>query len=219
MRGVARRAPRPSDQVSQVRLAHRLVGKHLRRRARRDQRAEVEHEHALDEVPHELDVVLDEQDRESLFACTSAQPSRRVPRSRARSRPDDGSSSSTSAVWVISARPISTRRPTPRLSDSTLRSATGVRPSRSSIASARSCSSRCRPAEEQHVLPERALAVAHALGDQEVFARRHAREELDALERARDAEPGPLVASARCVRSRPSNVTVPRRASGCRAGS
>ena len=44
-----------------------------------------------------------------------------------------------------------------------------------------------------HVLPERAFAAANTVGDEEVLARRHPHEELDALERAPDAETGALV--------------------------
>ena len=43
------------------------------------------------------------------------------------------------------------------------------------------------------VLPERAVAAPHPLGDEQVLARRHLGEQLDALERAPDAEPGPAV--------------------------
>ncbi len=49
----------------------------------------------------------------------------------------------------------------------------------------------------EHVLPQRAVARADALGDEQVVARRHAGEQLDALERARDAEPGAAVRRAR----------------------
>ena len=159
----------------------------------RDQRAEVEHEDPLDEAAHEVDVVLDEQDRDPLLllhATCSLTPSASV---SCRSRPDDGSSSSTSFGSVISARPISTRRPTPRLSDSTGRSATDSSPSSSSIAVGLGVLVGGRPAQEQHVLPQRAAPVADPLGDEEVLARRHAAEQLDALERAPDPEPGALV--------------------------
>ena len=50
-----------------------------------------------------------------------------------------------------------------------------------------------RAAPVEQVLPERALAAADPVGDEEVLARRHADEQLDALERARDPEPRPLV--------------------------
>ncbi len=57
------------------------------------------------------------------------------------SRPDDGSSSSSSFGSVISARPTSTSRARPRLSASTGLSATSSSPSSSSVRSVRSFSS------------------------------------------------------------------------------
>ena len=52
---------------------------------------------------------------------------------------------------------------------------------------------RGRASEEQQVFPQRTPAVAHPFGDEEMLARRHAREQLDPLERARDAEAGAFV--------------------------
>ena len=110
------------------------------------------------EAAHELDVVLDEQDRDAPLLL---RPSRSLPAELSvscRSRPDDGSSSSTSFGSVINARPISTRRPTPRLSASTGRSATAPQPEQlEHRVDARVLVGR-RPSEEQHVLPERAAA-------------------------------------------------------------
>ena len=57
------------------------------------------------------------------------------------------------------------------------------------------------PSRSFHSAPS---PVAHPLGDEEVLARRHAGEQLDALERAADARAGPAGGSARAARSRPS---------------
>ena len=204
----ALRRRRPSDDVPEVGLAHRVVGEHLVGRARRDQRAEVEHEHPLHEAAHELDVVLDEQDRDALLAAAPRAAVRASASVSWRSSPDDGSSSSTQLRLRSSAPARS--RPAGRRRGSATRPGgrrPRPRPSSSSIAlGARRFSSAVGPPEEQHVLPERAAPVAHPLGDEEVLARRHAREQLDALERARRCRAGPGGASATRVRSRPSNV-------------
>ena len=58
----------------------------------------------------ELDVVLDEQDREALLGLHLAEGLGEGASVSARSRPDDGSSSSSTLGSVIRARPTSTRR-------------------------------------------------------------------------------------------------------------
>jgi hypothetical protein len=155
----------------------------------------------FDELAHEVDVVLDEQDR-SLLATYGTQALGQLG-GLARSSPDDGSSSSTSFGLICAV--ISTNRPMPRLSDSTFRSATGPRPSRSSIAWARLSAAVGRPRNSKSFHAPRSLC---ALGDKEVFARRHTGEELDALERASDAHPGPSVRRLACQVA-PANVRPP----------
>ena len=173
--------------------ADRLVAHHLGGRAFGDQRAEVEHVEAPREGSHHLDVVLDEQDGRLPRALDLAAACAPAPAVSCWSSPDDGSSSSSSCGSVISARPTSTSRPRPRLSDSTGRSATSSRPSRSSVRSARSRSSPVGFDEVEAVLPEAPGAESRPLGDEQVVTHGHPTEELDALERAPDAEPGALV--------------------------
>ena len=55
-----------------------------------------------------------------------------------------------------------------------------------------------RSAAADRVLQQSAPAAAGAVGDEQVLARRHAREQLDPLERAADAEPGPPVGGHAC---------------------
>ena len=50
-----------------------------------------------------------------------------------------------------------------------------------------------RTSEEQHVLPQGTAAVPHTICDEEMLTWAHAREQLDPLERARDAEASALV--------------------------
>ena len=108
-------------------------------RARRDQRAEVEHEHALARGCGRTR----RRARRAGSRCrcsrvhraaASAPSSRGLVRGRG---PTTARRAAASLGSVISARPISTRRPTPRLSASTGRSATASSPSSSSVASAR----------------------------------------------------------------------------------
>ena len=112
----------------------------------------------------------------------------------ARSRPDDGSSRSTS-LGSRHQRPADLDQApdteTQRLDRRGRRPARG-RAGRASPARARSRRPSGRPDGTQSFqsapLPPRTRSAT-----QEVLARRHAREQLDALERAGDAEPGPLV--------------------------
>ena len=125
---------------AEVRLAHPRVAHDLVGRAFRDERPEVEHVDALHEVEHHVGVVLDEEHRGAALLVHDAEGlgSARV---STRSRPDDGSSSSSRRGSVISARPTSTNRPCPRLSASIGRAASRVRPSSSSVESMRAFSS------------------------------------------------------------------------------
>ena len=154
---------------------------------------------------HHLDVVLDEQDRGAALAPGRPAACAPGPASRAWSRPDDGSSSSSSRGSVISARPTSTRRPRPRLSDSIGRSATSSSPSSSSVRPSASSSSRSAGRRLRQVLPEAPRRRARdRLGDEQVLAHGHAAEQLDALERAADARGAPAGGPATRVRSSPS---------------
>ena len=127
-----------------------------------------------------------------------------------RSRPDDGSSSSTSFGSVISARPISTSRPTPRLSAST-----GGRRPRRGRAGRASPAARCllvrgragpRNSRSFHSAP---LPLRTRSATRKCSRGVMPDEQLDALERARDPEPGPP------VRRHPREVAA-RRTSPCR---
>ena len=102
-------------------------------------------------------------------------------------RPEDGSSSSSNVGSPASARPTSTSRARPVGSTSTRSSATGRRPDLvedllgpdvGGGASRRSRAARVGP--------------VHLGGDPDVVARRHRAEQLQPLEGAGDAHPGPL---------------------------
>ena len=107
-----------------------------------------------------------------------------------RSRPDEGSSSSTRCGSVMSARPTSTRRARPRLRASIGRSATSSSPRSCNVWSMRARSStvgwaRFRQSFQSRPVPRRARSAT-----KQVVAHGHAAEELDALERPSEAEPG-----------------------------
>ena len=111
-----------------------------------------------------------------------------------RSRPDDGSSSRRSLGSVISARPTSTRRPWPEAEplDGLVGQVAEAEQVEHLVAArpARRAWRRPRPRRSRH---RPAVAAPGALGDEEVLADGRLREQLDALEGAADAPPGPLV--------------------------
>ena len=202
--GVGRRR-RPSDDVSEVGLAHRVVGEHRLGRARRDQRAEVEHEHALDE------------------GCGRARRRARRAGSRCRARGarcssvcrelgglvrgrDPTTARRAAAAWARSSAP-GRSRPAGRRRGSATRPG-GRRPRRGRAGRASPARAPAlvagRAAAVQQVLPQRAAPAADAVGDEEVLAGRHARRTARCVGTCARCRAGPGRASARASRSWPS---------------
>ena len=152
----------------------------------------------LDEAAHELDVVLDEQDRDpALAVCTARSCSAErlglvaVEARRRLVEQQQLRLGHQRAPDLDQAADAEAQRLDRAVGD-------GIEPEQRRASRRRaSCSSAFGPPRNEQVLPQRAAPVAHALGDEEVLARRHPREQLDALERAADAEPGALVGRRR----------------------
>ena len=109
------------------------------------------------------------------------------------SRPDDGSSSSTTFGSVASARPISTRRPVPSGSVAAGAEASRVSPSCARIASTASSSPGTAAGRPERVEQEsqRDVAATAAVRDHQVFAHRELGEQLEPLEGPGEPAPGP----------------------------
>ena len=143
-------ATAPSDQVSRgrpcARPRRRTPQPSVPRRSACRSRARTPAARSADQ----LDVVLHEQDRDAPLALHLLAGSRASSAVSSRSRPDDGSSSSSSCGSVISARPISTSRPSPEAQR--LDRAVGDRVEAEQLEHARRrarCSSAVGPADER----------------------------------------------------------------------
>ena len=188
------RAPRPSDQISQVGPAHRVVGEHLGGRTRRDQRAEVEHEDALHEV-------ADEARRRARRAgsrcrCSLLHRAQRLGRALRSRRGRDPTTARRAARASVRSSAPARSRPAARRRGSATRPGDPrpprARAARASPAHAAFSSAVGRPRNSTsfHSAP-RPLRTRSAM-------RKCSRgvmpaEQLDALEGAPDPEPGPPV--------------------------
>ena len=126
-------------------------------------------------------------------------------------RPDDGSSSSSSFGSVHSARASSTTLRTPYGRPATIESRWCCRSSRSitrSTFSRAAISARRAFGVKSSSLPQAGAAVRVA-ADQQVLQHGRVLEQLDVLERARDAERGDLVRRHVASACRPSNSISP----------
>ena len=196
-RGAPAAAPRRrlagSHELSEVRAPHRVVGEDRRRSGRLAIRWP---KSSTDSRVEKLRTNSTSCSTSSTAVPRSACTARSVSASASVSRPsspDDGSSSRSSLGSVISARPTSTSRARPRLSASTARSAIVLEPQQRQRPVRAGVLVRGRLGEVEHVLPEPPGPEPGPLGDEQVVAHRHSGEQLDALERASEAEPGPAV--------------------------
>src|SRR5262245_40878358 len=167
--------------AAEVGLDDVRVGPHLGRRALGDLAAEVEHVHAVRDRHHEVHVVLDEEDREVVLLAD--------PSDQAGELPD---------LLVVQAAGRLVEEQQPRLGDERPRELDPLlRPERQ----ARDRESR-DVAEPEFLERRRRLganlllaadARARVRTDEHVLEHRHAAEQLDVLERARDAVANDLV--------------------------
>ena len=177
----------------------RALSRDLRRRALGDDLPEVEHGDPVGQAEHHLHVVLDEHERDARLVADAGKAPRRARPSRRASRPEEGSSSSSTRGSAARARATSTRRPVPSGKAAAGTMPAAARPSSSRIPSTASTSpgygpgTRAQRIEQQ---PTATLRGAPAIGDDEVLAHRQLREQLGALEGARQPEPGPRCGDA-----------------------
>ena len=177
----------------QVGLAHGLVAEDVGGGALGDEGAEVEHVEAAGHRAHQLDVVLDQQDRPVPLLADAGRAPRPWRAVSSPSSPLDGSSSSSRRGSIMRARPSSTRRALPEAQRLDRSVGQGEQAEQVEDLVHPLELVRGRPALAPQVPPEPARVLPGPLGDQQVVSHAHAGEQLDALERAPDAQPGPLV--------------------------
>src|SRR5439155_19832335 len=196
-RRAARTAPRPrtrvrSYQLAQIRPPDRGVAHDLVGRAARDERADVEQVEASGEALDHLDVVLHEEDRRAPLLLHRLQRVDQVhglalvePGRRLVEQEQEGLGHQGTADLDEAAAPQAERL------DGPVRHVVEAQEVERGLRTLSPVG--IGPPEVQQVLHQAAVPTPGALGHEQVVADAHAAEELDALERPPEAQPGPPV--------------------------